>query len=202
MELKEYLKIFKDNFKLFALVVVIIIFGTFAYFTLKPVSYSASSALNITRSGTQQTADYRYDDFYRLQADEKFAETVVEWLKNPRTAADILSKADINITHLNLRKLSKVFAAEKLSSQIVTVSFSASNEKSAQKIAEAILEIISKNTEALNKNQNEDNWFAVVAQEPVIIQDSVSPIILLLASLAMGMFLGFWVVMARHYLRQ
>jgi capsular polysaccharide biosynthesis protein len=202
MELKEYLKIFKDNFKLFAFVVVIVVLGTFAYFTFKPVSYSASLALNITRIGSQkETTDYRYDDFYRLQADEKFAETVVEWLKNPRTAADILAKANVDATHLSLRKLSNVFVAEKLSSQIVAVSFSASNERSAKKISDAVLEIISKNTEALNKNQNEVTWFEVVAQSPVIIQDKVSPTILLLASLAMGMFLGFWIVLIKHYLK-
>lgn len=202
MELKEYLKIFKDNLKLFVSVIVIVILGTFAYFTLKPVSYSASLALNITRIGSQkETTDYRYDDFYRLQADEKFSETIVEWLKNPRTATDILSKADVDVNSLSLRKLSKVFVAEKLSSQIVAVSFSANDKKSAQKISDAVLEIISKNTEALNKNQNEDTWFEVVAQNPVIIQDRFSPFILFLASLAMGMFLGFWIVLIKHYLK-
>jgi capsular polysaccharide biosynthesis protein len=201
MELKEYLKIFRVNIGLFAAVIVVTILGSFAYFTLKPVSYSASLALNITRSGSQQTSDYRYGDFYRLQADEKFAETVVEWLKNPRTAADILSRAGINTAHSSLRKLSKVLVAEKLSSQIVAVSFAADNEKSAQRISDAVLEIISKNTEALNKNQNEDSWFEIVAQNPVIMQDRVSPIILLLASLVMGMFLGFWIVMVKHYLK-
>ncbi|KKR21402.1 MAG: hypothetical protein UT50_C0008G0002 [Candidatus Moranbacteria bacterium GW2011_GWA2_39_41] len=201
MELKEYLKIFKDNFKLFVSIVAIVILATFAYFTLKPISFSASLALNITRSGFQQTADYRYDDFYRLQADEKFAETVVEWLKNARTAADVLDEAGMNSNVLSLRQLSKTFVAEKLSSQIVSVSFSAKDENSAKKISTAVLEVIGRNTESLNKNQDENTWFAVVAQNPVIVQDRIIPSILLLASLAMGMFLGFWIVMLKHYLK-
>ncbi|MDO8241211.1 MAG: hypothetical protein Q7T51_04495 [Candidatus Moranbacteria bacterium] len=201
MELKEYLKIFKDNFKLFVSIVAIVILGTFAYFTLKPISFSASLALNITRSGFQQTADYRYDDFYRLQADEKFAETIVQWLKNPRTVADVLDKAGMDSASLSLRQLSKTFVAEKLSSQVVSVSFSVKDENAAEKISSAVLEGVTKNTEALNQNQNENTWFAVVAQNPVIVQDRVSPLILLLASLAMGIFLGFWIIMLRHYLK-
>jgi len=202
MELREYLKIFRENSYLFLTVVVIVVLGSFAYFTFKPISYSSSLALNITRIGSQQsTTDYRYDDFYRLQADEKFAETVVQWLKNPRTTADVLSKAGIDASQLSLRKLAKVFVAEKLSSQIVSVSFSTKSEKSAQKISEAVLEIVARNTQALNKNQNEETWFAVVAQDPVIMRDNVSSMIILIAALLMGMFLGFWIVMIRHYLK-
>lgn len=201
MELKEYLKIFRESIKLFLAVIAVVVVAGFAYFWLKPVSYLTSLALNITRSGAQQTGDYRYDDFYRLQADEKFAETVVEWLKNPRTATDVYEKAGIDTNGFSMRQLSKSFVSEKLSSQIVSVSFSAKDEKSAQKISDAISEIVSKNTEALNKNQNENTWFAIVAQKPVIIRDNIGALIILLASLALGIFLGFWVVMLRHYLK-
>jgi len=201
MELKEYLKIFKENAKLFVFVIILIVAGSFIYFAVKPISYSASLALNITRSGVQQTVDYRYDDFYRLQADEKFAETVVEWLQNPRTAVDVYAKAGINPDSLSLRQLSKSFASEKLSSQIVSVSFSAKDENSARKISDAISEIISSNTELLNKNQNENTWFEIVAQAPVIVRDNVGALIIFLASLAVGIFLGFWIVMIKHYLK-
>jgi capsular polysaccharide biosynthesis protein len=201
MELKEYLKIFKENIKLFIITVLVIILSSFAYFALKSVSYSASLTLNITRSGVQQTNDYRYDDFYRLQADEKFAETVVEWLNSPRTVTDVYAKAGISSVSLSMRQLGKIFVPEKLSAQIVSVSFSAKDEQSAKKISEAIAEVIKQNTDSLNENQNEDTWFAVVAQNPVIIQDNVGALIILLASLAMGIFIGFWVVMLRQYLR-
>jgi len=201
MELKEYLQIFRENIKLFLIMIVMIVVVSFAYFAMKPISYSASLALNITRSGVQQTNDYRYDDFYRLQADEKFAETVVEWLKNPRTAMDVYDKAGISSDSFSMRQLSKSFTSEKMSSQIVSVAFSAKDESSAKKISDAISQTIAKNTELLNKNQNENTWFEIVAQDPVIIQDSVGALIILLASAAMGIFIGFWLVMLRHYLK-
>ena len=201
MELKEYFKILKENAKLYVFAVVLIVVGSFIYFALKPISYGVSLALNITRSGVQQTTDYRYDDFYRLQADEKFSETVVQWLKNPRTAMDIYAKAGIDSDKMSLRQLAKIFVAEKLSAQIVSVSFSATSENSAKKIAEAVSEVVAINTESMNKNQNEDTWFAVVAQNPVIVRDKISPFIIFLASLAVGIFVGFWLVMLKHYLK-
>jgi len=201
MELKEYFKILKENAKLFVFAVVLIVVGSFIYFALKPISYGVSLALNITRSGVQQTTDYRYDDFYRLQADEKFSETVVQWLKNPRTAMDIYAKAGIDSDKMSLRQLAKIFVVEKLSAQIVSVSFSATSENSAKKIAEAVSEVVAINTESMNKNQNEDTWFAVVAQNPVIVRDEISPFIIFLASLAVGIFVGFWLVMLKHYLK-
>jgi capsular polysaccharide biosynthesis protein len=175
--------------------------GSFAFFALKPVSYSTSLALNITRSGAQQTPDYKYDDFYRLQADEKFAETIVKWLQDPRTVADIYTTAGLEVSDFSIKQLAKSFASQKLSSQFVSVSFSARSFDSAKKISDAIVNVVSKNTEELNKNQKENTWFQVVAQDPVITRDKISPLILLLASLLVGIFLAFWVVLIIHYLK-
>lgn len=201
MELKEYLQIFKVNIKLFVFVIALAVAGSFLYFFLKPVSYTASLIINITRSGMQETSEYRYDDFYRLQADEKFAETIVEWLKNPRTVVDVYAKAGIKDSDFSLRQMAKVFTPEKRSSQVVAVSFSAGNEKSAEEISNALVAVVSQNIQMLNEKQNEDSWFEVVAQDPVIVLDSMRIIVVLLSSLAMGVFLGFWAVMVRHYLK-
>jgi len=201
MELKEYIQILKTNKKIFWSVVVLVMLGGFAFFTLKPVTYSTSLALNITRSGAQQTPDYKYDDFYRLQADEKFSETVVEWLQDPRTAANIYAAAGLDAGNFSIRQLAKSFSSTKLSSQFVSVSFSARSFDSAKKISNAIVNVVSKNTGELNKDQNENTWFEVVAQDPVIARDKISPLILLLASLLVGMFLAFWVVLIIHYLK-
>ena len=201
MELKEYFKILKENFKLFVFVIALIMVGAFAFFSLKPITYLTSLGLNITRSGAQQTPDYKYDDFYRLQADEKFAETVVQWLQNPRIVADIYGAAGLDASQFTIRQLSKSFGSEKLSSQVVAVNFTARSVDSAKKISNAISDIISKNTENLNKNQNESTWFEVVSQDPIIVRDNVSLLVLFFASLALGIFLGFWAVMLKHYLK-
>jgi capsular polysaccharide biosynthesis protein len=201
MELKEYLAIIKSNFKLFGSIIAVVILASFSYFYLQPTAYEASLVINITRSGLQKSDQYKFDDFYRLQADEKFAETLVQWIKIPRLALDIWTKAGNNSENLSLGQLSKLFKAEKLSSQIVSVKFSAANPEIAKKLSESIVEIISRETALLNQDQQEENWFEIVALNPVILISRVNPFLLFLASLGMGIFLGFWIVLARHYLK-
>lgn len=199
-ELKEYINILKIHGTTFVLVVVLAIIAGIAYFSLRPVIYDISLTLNITRSGTQETADYKYDDFYRLQADEKFAETVVEWLKSPRTVSDIYSSSNINPKQFSLRKLEKSLRPEKLSSQVVSVKFSADTPEKAKMIADSIGKIIATNIESLNQDQKEKNWFEITAQTPVIAQNILNFWVVVLAALFAGIFLGFWAVLIIHYL--
>ncbi len=201
MELKEYLKIFKANIKIFLIAVILIVVGSFVYFGTKPVSYNNSLTLNITRMGEQKTNAYQYDDYYRLQADDQFSDTIVEWLKDPRTVANIYADAKVDAGKFSMKQLSGSFGVEKLSSQIVSVSFSAPTVEQGEKISGAIVREISKNTDMLNQSQNEENWFKIVAQDPVIIRWHISPFLIFLASLLAGIFVAFWLVLVVHYLK-
>ncbi len=202
MDLKEYIKIIKNNFKLFLLIVVIVVAASFAYFCTRPVSYDTSLVLNITRGGASASTDYNYGGFYRLQADEKFAETVVRWLKSPRIVLDIFQEAGLDSKNISVKKLSKIFKAEKMSSQIVSISFSSESDKQAMKTAQAISKTVLQNTQVLNKDQKERDWFEVVALEPVIIESKISYILVFAVSLLAGIFLAFWAVMLNHYFKE
>ncbi len=199
MEIKEYLKIIRKNLALFLITTVGVTLAILSYFYFQPITYDTSLTLNITRSGIQKTSDYRYDDFYRLQADEKFADTIVEWLASPRIVADIYAKAGENKKGLDLKKLAKKFSVEKRSTQIVAVSFSSSSPKSAQKIANSLVKILSQNTQELNKNQQEANWFQIMAKKPITAKHNFHYKIIFLVALAVGIFLSFWVVMIKYY---
>ncbi len=174
-------------------------FYIFIYVFFKPASYTTSLTLNITRIGTQNTDNYKYDAFYRLQADEKFAETLVEWLKSPRIEEKIFEEAGINTSNYSLKNLSKSIKAEKMSSQIVSVRFSSSNKKSASDIAAAISKIISQNTQNLNKEQKNETWFEVIFESPVIKIDKISLLAIVFSFLG-AIFAGFMAVMIKHYL--
>jgi capsular polysaccharide biosynthesis protein len=200
MELKEYLQIFKKNSKLFFAVIFFVILAVFIFFLSQDVFYNTSLTLNISRQGIQDTQDYRFDHFYRLQADEKFSETVVEWLKSPRIVADIYSGSGLNIQNLNSKKLSGLISAEKRSSQMVAVNFSAPNPDIAQKISAGIFEVISQNIQNLNEAQKEGDWFKIIAGKPVIVKNNPNYLIIFAISFLVGLFLGFWVVMFKHYL--
>lgn len=201
MELKEYLRILRKNLKTFWFVVFVITAIGFIYFLFRPTSYSTSITINITRSGKQETENYKYDDFYRLQADEKFVETVVEWLKAPRTVADIYQEANLDIRVLSLKKLSKIIKAEKLSAQIIGVSFTTKNEEIAKDVSMAINKVLTSNISALNQNQQENTWFEIVAHKPITLRDNYSLLVIGITSLIFGIFLAFWTVLIIHYLK-
>lgn len=202
MELKEYIQIIRNNIKIFMSVIIFAVVIGFVYFHFRPVSYTVSLTLNITRLGSQDTAEFKYDDFYRLQADEKFAETIVEWLKSPRVVENIFKDAGLETDRLSLKTLGKSIKPEKRSSQVIFVRLVASDERTAQKLADSAFKVIRQNTQNLNNDQKETTWFEVVADKPVIRKDQYDPKFVLAGSSLSGIFLGFWTVMIRHYLKQ
>lgn len=200
MELKEYYQIIRKDFYLFIFVMILVILAVFAYFYVRPISYTTSLTLNISRQGEQMTDQYKYDDFYRLQADEKFVETVVEWLKDPRIVTNIYNLAGLNSQNFNLRQLEKSFDPEKLSSQMITINFSTPDRNTAEKISGAITNVISSTTNDLNKDQKEGAWFEIVPENPVIVRYQPDFILVLGGSVLAGIFIAFWLVLVKHYL--
>ena len=201
MDLKEYIAIVRKNLKMFLGIIAVVVLATFAYFVFRPISYSTALMLNVAREGTQETADYKYDNFYRIQADDKFSETIVAWLASPAVESDIFSEAGIDTKKFTLSQLSKSFAAEKRSSQSIAVSFATKSPDQAKKIATAISDVIEKNIQSLNSEKERNEWFKIVSHDPVIIRDSFDPKIVFLASLVLGIFLAFWLVLTIHYLK-
>ncbi|HLN19095.1 MAG TPA: hypothetical protein VK255_02920 [Patescibacteria group bacterium] len=200
MELKEFFRITQKHKNYFITILVIIILAVFGFFYLRPDFSTCSLTLNIGRIGTQNTDQFKYDDFYHLQADEKFAETLVQWLRDPRVVSDIYYQSGIDTRNFSLKQLQRSLSPEKLSSQVVTVNFSSHDNKSGEKISQSIVNVISKNTESLNQSQNEQTWFKIVDQKPVIVKYSPDFKLVFLGSLFAGLFIGFWAVMLKHYL--
>jgi len=202
MEFKEYLQIIKRNIRMFIFVVILVLVSGLTYFYARPISYDASLALNITRKGVDQTTDYKYDYYYRLGADEKFADTIVEWLKDPGTVARIYENSEISSNDLSLKKLTKLLKPEKRSSELVLVSFSSSDEKELKHISDLIKKEISKNINDLNYLQKDMNWFDIFGEEPVIVKHSFNLFIVSAGLLFFGIFLAFWVVLITHYFKE
>jgi capsular polysaccharide biosynthesis protein len=200
MEIREYIEIIKKHIKFFLITISVIVFGVLTYFFSLEDSYETSLTLNVTRSGMQETTDYRYDDFYRLQADERFSDTVVEWLRDPRIVNDIFKNAKLDLKNVSLASLKKEFSVERRSSQIVSVRFSSEDAQVGEKISKSLVEAISERTEKLNENQNEPSWFRIVAEEPLTIKRSFPYDKIFLVSLLAGIFIGFFAVMIRNYL--
>lgn len=193
MELKEVIKIFWKYRITFLAVTALVVAVAFAWHFLLPQNYATSLMLNVTRSGTQQTGEYAYDDFYRLQADERFADTVVRWLGDSRTIVDIYSAAKVSLHP------SESLRAKRLSSQMISVTYAAPTIEDAKKVSKSIVETLNKQTEELNKLQKQETWFVILGSEPVITVAGWPLFKIFVAALLFGMFLAFWAVLGRHY---
>jgi capsular polysaccharide biosynthesis protein len=199
MELKEYIAMFQKQIKWFWMTVILFIIVAGIWQQNQSSKFQAILLLNIGRAGTQMTQDYTYDSFYRLQADERFSDTVVRWLGSPRVVEDIYTTVGIPVDTLSTKALSGVFGAKRLSSQMIEVTYSDSNENVLQKISEATITELNTYTNSLNKENGEKNWFVVIGSDPVIRDVRITFPFALVVALALGVFIGFWVALVKHY---
>jgi capsular polysaccharide biosynthesis protein len=194
MELKEYLAIFRKQANFLGGIILLFLLGGTVFKLFQPVRYHSQVTLNVTRQGIERTAAYRFDDFYRLQADEKFADTVVRWLATDRMKLNIQNEATIDAS--NFLSLS----GKRLSSQIVAVDIVAAEAETAEKLSFSVAKVVNREAEKLNQFQKEESWFLVVADDPVtgIVAWQWHKIIFV--SLSFGLLVGFWAGLIRHYL--
>ncbi len=192
MDLREFLSVFWKYRVLFLGMVLVFVVMGFVAQLLQPVRFAAEITMNVARSGVRTTNEYAYDDFYRLQADERFADTVVRWLESPRIVSDIVHAAKRDGEAIS-------FDADRLSSQVIRVRFITRDEKIAEAISRSLFEVLNRETASLNQNRSEDGWFALVGETPSIADARFGRSWVLGVSLFLGVFLGFFAVLFRWY---
>jgi hypothetical protein len=199
MEFRDIVKLYWEERRLFLLVVAVTVFMTLVWQVNQPVMYRASLLLNIGREGAKTTVDYTYDNFYRLQADERFADTVVRWLQSPRVVSDILTETGIRPEAASERELRSRIGAKRLSSQVVEASFVAGERSVLEKESEVIVKILNAYASGLNRNGTSEGWFVVVGSNPVILDARTASGTAIAFGLALGVFLAFWGIALKRY---
>ncbi len=199
MELRDFVRIFTKQRPLLMSIVVASALLGWCVWWLQPLCVAADLTLNIARTGVQQTNDYRYDGFYRLQADERFADTVVRWLGSPRMVEDIALAAKARPISGAPWQFGPAFQAERLSSQVIRVIYRARTNDEAKRLAQGILARVNQETAALNGSAQDESWFVVRGEEPVVTDGRfVWPKALGIA-FVLGLFVAFWTGLVRHY---
>ncbi len=189
MELREFFRLFVVRKKLFFGIIFVSIIGGIIFFFAQPQMYKTYLLLNITRNHVQNTTDYTYDDFYRLQADERFADTVVRWVGAPHVKIAVFG-ADSRV-HLS---------AKRTSSQVVEVTYKTRTQEAAQEAASALLSVINQEAENLNDHQKKVGWFYVIGSDPVIVDVTHALQAVLLVVGFAGFFIAFWAVLIVQYI--
>lgn len=199
MELRDFIAIFRRQAWLFWGIIILSMVGALVWQRSQPVSYQVSLLLNVGRVGAEETPDYTFDDFYRLQADERFADTVVRWLGSPRVVEDIYADQHLDSGILSLRDLQGTFRGSRLSSQMIDVSYSGNSEQTVRALSRSVIRVLNRYAESLNQEHREANWFVLIGSDPVIRDGRVGLSLAIGAGLLAGLFVVFWIVLLRHY---
>lgn len=193
MELKDIIKIFKLNINLFfTIFIVFVLVGLIIAFFQKERQV-ANLMINISREGVQETQDYRYDDFYRLQADERFSDTVVRWIASPSIINEIKNKSEID-------EIPKI-KARRLSSQMIEIIFEVKDVEQAKKISSAITSVLNQQSKKLNEKQNSKSWFLIISNPVEVLDGKIKFGIIFFASLMLGLFFAVMGVTIKNYLK-
>jgi uncharacterized protein involved in exopolysaccharide biosynthesis len=196
MELRDILQIFYKERATYIAVVVLCLLGGLLFSSYEPARYQASLLLTVGRTESAPVTEYSYDSFYRLQADERFADTLVRLLGTSRVTEDIMEDAGVSQS-----QSAGYFTARRLSSQVVEVTYQAKDPRALPVIGASLTKILATYTEALNAEATKkENWFRVIAAEPVVSDARIDKALVFALALFTGLFLGFWLVLIRHYL--
>lgn len=205
MELREFLYALRKEWKLLLGTVVLVVGGVFLWQAVKPDTYQTIVSLHIARSfdASQKSDEYRYGDFYRLQADERFADTVVRWLLSPAIVLDILKEAEIPLHTIQYKNLTKQFQPKRLSSQFIEVRFLIFQEEDGKKIADGMRSVLNKQSENLNIDSPEKNgWFVIVVDTPITYLAVWDWKRTLIFTFCIGGLFGVWLIVAKEYIRK
>ena len=200
MELKEYLKIIRKNFKIIIAIGIITAISAFVFSIMQPVKYEVSLSLTIVKDKTQITNDFKYDGYYALQSSEIIADSVEQWLKSPEVVSAIYQEAEVKQDFKNIKSYTKKFTAYKMSSQFVEVKFKSNTKKEAKKISMATVEIINAKTKKLKKASEQEISFSINSGNPVVVESKPDAILNLIIGFISGLVLGGFVVFGKRYL--
>lgn len=183
----------KDRYLFLAILLLSIGIGI-ALWMVQKVSFRAELTMNVAREGIRQTEEYSYDDFYRLQADERFADTVVRWLESPRIVSDIERESGVLSRSLS-------FDAGRLSSQVIRIRFAIPEARMAKPVSLAVFSVLNREAASLNRGEQPGGWFVLVGDTPSV-SDARFPLsrALMIAS-ALGVFFGCWGILFARYMK-
>lgn len=199
-ELRSLLLLFvRERSLIFIVVLIALGVGSLGY-RLQGQRYDTELLLSVTRGSAETTTEYRYDEFYRLQADERVADTLTQfWLS--RSGEDLVAERAGFGSEQRKKFLLHGPKVNRLSSQLIRITFSTETISDGQKIANALTETGEAYLETLNHEAKEPNWFRLVST-PVLTEDGRFPLgLALLLSGSVGLFLSWWIILFRWYWR-
>jgi capsular polysaccharide biosynthesis protein len=199
MELKAYIEIFKKEKNTISTAVLVLLFLVTVFSGLKSIFYENDMLLLISRNGTQNTADYKYDGYYAVQASDVFADNISQWLSSASVASEIYTRAGVENKMISLKDFSKVFKADKLSSQYVRVRYETNDKETAVKLAHAITDVLQEKADLLSVSSTEQIGFKIIYSDPLSVEVKSDFVLNGILAIIGGLFLGAFIVLGKNY---
>lgn len=199
MELREYFQVARRYWLMIAVVTLVLVAGSVFFRAMQPTTFTSSRALTLSRVNTQKTADYKYDDYYAIQAVDLFNKTVAAWLQTPADVLDIYKDAGVTPPTTSLNSLARVIKTTKISPQVLQVEFTHANKDEATKISDSIVKIVQREVDKQNKVETEQAYFHVDSSETVVVETPRYYALVAIVALLIGLFLSYNLALLMNY---
>ncbi len=201
MELKEYLKVLSKYRTTFIIVWGSVILIGLLVASLFSQKHKATFSIDITRDvQAEGVQEYDYDQFYRLEADDRFGKTIVQWFGDRAIVNQIELVAQKENDDFKNYDFKTDFRAEKLANSYLKVSFLVSDRKEVAPIFSATKKVLAEKVAEFNGGFNKQNRFKLVFNGPTIADTKISIVPLLIILIGSGFFIASFGVMLRRYL--
>ncbi len=182
-------------------VVLVTLIALVASITAKP-KYVASLSIVVNRVNQQITQDYQYDGYYALQASDLFSQTLLSWFLTPSVLVEFYQRAGLDAPLTSTTALTSRFRARKFAAQNIVVQFTEKSRADAEKLAQAISEVVKERSADLDRTATGEATFEVVPAQPVIVEQKPNvPFTTAMAFLA-SVLVSFAFVWAARYLKE
>jgi hypothetical protein len=198
MELRDFIQLFIRRRSLIAWIMgTALVIGFFGY-RLQTQWYEGAVLLSVTRQAAEATPEYQYDQAYRLQADERMADTLARYLESEIGRRDTARRVPLTGVR-ETEFIESRISALRLSSITVQVSYAAMTPTEAERIAGAFYQAGERYVASLNEQAGNRNWFTLVASEPYAKDGRFTLPVALGVALVLGAIAAFWTVLGLWY---
>src|SRR5262245_41993460 len=137
MSPSELLHLFVTERRLFLGCVVVAVAGAVVFSFTQPPRYMSEVILSVARTAIATTSQSAYDQFYRFQADERLADTLVSYLTSRTGRERVAERAALTPTAFQTYTGATLRAA-RFGTNLVQVEYTTHDRESAQKIGAAL----------------------------------------------------------------
>ncbi|MFC1640627.1 hypothetical protein ACFL2D_01110 [Patescibacteria group bacterium] len=203
MELRNYISIARTYLVMIIIISAVGVGAALALRAMQPPVFEASRAVTISRVNAQETKDYKYDNFYAIQASELFSRTVVGWIETPAIVIDVYSEAGIDAPNDNLNSLAKVIKGTRIAPQVVQIDFDHTDKEEASKLADSVINVIQREVDKENEATKDDEaYFHIEATKTIVVEQTKHYPLIAVISFLVSLFIGYNIALLRHYLKK